>query len=165
MSIKKRSLVYDNNLGLIRTTSDVVVNGFVGVWKNNTVYAKDDIVIVYGHSNIGYKSKIDGNQHDPVTDVNNLYWTTINMETGENAVLTLGDKGGVRIGSGEYLDPKNGMIAGDPDVYPMDGVVRLIKDSVSGTPKLQVADHGKWSNLAEPIDDQLLMIYSIIFSN
>ena len=56
MSVKKRALVYDNNLGLIKTTSDYVVDGFVGVWKTNTVYSKDDIVIIYGQSNIGYKS-------------------------------------------------------------------------------------------------------------
>lgn len=165
MSIKKRSLVFDNNLGLIRTASDVVIKGFAGVWKPNTVYAKDDIVIVYGQSNIGYKSLIDSNQNDPVADINHLYWAVINVETGEDAVLSLADKGGIRIGSGEYLDPKNGMIAGDPNVYPMDGVLRVVKDATSGAPKLQVANQGVWSNLAEPIDEQLLMIYAIIFSN
>lgn len=165
MSVKKRALVYDNNLGLIKTTSDYVVDGFVGVWKTNTVYSKDDIVIIYGQSNIGYKSLINNNQNNPLTDVNNLYWSQINIETGEDAVLSLADKGGVRIGSGEYLDPKNGMIDGDPVVYPMDGVLRVTKDVTSGSPKLQVADHGLWVNLAEPIDEQLLMIYSIIFSN
>lgn len=165
MSIKKRSLVFDNNLGLIKTASDVVIKNFVGVWKPNTVYAKDDIVIVYGQSNIGFKSLSDNNQANPETDTSGLYWSQIVIETGNDAVLSLGDKGGVRIGSGEYLDPKNGMIAGDTNVYPMDGVLRVVKDTTNGAPKLQVANQGVWSNLAEPIDDQLLMIYSIIFSN
>lgn len=165
MSIKKRALVYDNNFGLIKTTSDYVVEGFAGVWKANTVYSTGDIVIIYGQSNIGYKSLINNNQNNPLTDINHLYWSTVNMETGEDAVLSLADKGGIRIGSGEYLDPKNGMSATEPVTYPMDGVLRVTKDVNSGAPKLQTASQGEWVDLAAPIDDQLLMIYSIIFSN
>lgn len=165
MSIKKKSLVFDNNVGLIKTTSDVVIKGFVGVWKPNTVYAKDSVVIIYGQTNTGFRSVINNNQYNPLNDATGSYWTRINIETGEDVVLSLADRGGIRIGSGEYLDPKNGMIPGDPDVYPMDGVLRVVKDSTSGASRLQVANQGEWVNLAEPIDDQLLMIYSIIFSN
>lgn len=164
MSIRKRALNFDNNTGTIKTVSDVSIPNFKGSWVEKTPYSTGDIVSVSSVEGKGFISKSDNNQINPLNDNEHVWWDEYILPSGEDTILSLGEYGGIRIGSGDYIDPLKNRIDSNPVVYPMDGVVRMVKDKQSGMPVLQTAYQGKWQVLAQPVDEAMLIVYAIMFS-